>query len=45
MKSFTIKDIPDEDLKKFRAFCSLQGMTMNSCIKEFIKNKGSKVHL
>ena len=45
MRTLTIKDIPDEVLRRFRAFCALSGKSMNEVLVDYMRREGARVTL
>ena len=43
MKAMTIKDIPDELLGDFKAYCALNNIKMRDCILGFMRECASHV--
>ena len=43
MKAMTIKDIPDELLGDFKAYCALNNIKMRDCILNFMKDCAGQV--
>ena len=41
----TIKNIPDDVLKRFRAFAALSGKSMGDLLIEYMRECGSRVRL
>ncbi len=42
-KTLTIKDIPADVLRKYRAWCNYQGVSMTNDLIEYMREKGEKV--
>jgi len=45
MKSLTIKQIPDEALAGFKAYCALKGIRMTDALIAFMREKAAQVQL
>lgn len=43
MKAMTIKEIPEELLGDFKAYCALKNIKMRDCILDFMKECASHV--
>ncbi|MBA7543993.1 hypothetical protein ES705_36338 [subsurface metagenome] len=43
MKAMTIKDIPEELLGDFKAYCALNNVKMRDCIIDFMRKCASQV--
>jgi plasmid stability protein len=45
VKTLTIKNIPDDVLKRFRAYAALSGKSMGDLLIEYMRECGSRVIL
>ena len=45
MRTLTIKDIPDDILRGFKAYCALSDKSMNEVLIDYMKEKSTLVVL
>lgn len=45
VKALTLKDIPDEVLQRFKAWCAYHGKTMQQALIDYMKQRGDEVRI